>query len=209
MADLEIVSYNRGPLDNNVYVLLDSESKRGALIDPAPESRDVLADIRNHGWIIERILITHGHFDHVYESAHFARELGAPLFIHEADAAMMAQLPATAARYGFEAEPPPTPASYLRDGDDIDVAGHAVRVVHAPGHSPGSVCFVWDGHAIVGDVLFRDGIGRTDLPGGSMPQLLASIRERLFTLPDETEVHPGHGRGTTIGREKLSNPFFT
>ncbi|MBX6377809.1 MAG: MBL fold metallo-hydrolase, partial [Clostridia bacterium] len=158
----------------------------------------ILQAIRDAHLKVERILLTHGHVDHVSAVEAIAAETGAPVFIHPDDEALMAR----SCRH--------RPDGYLGDGDEVPFAGGAFRVLHTPGHTPGGVCFYWpdDRVCFSGDTLFAGSIGRTDLPGGSHQTLLASIRTRLLVLPDDVLVYPGHGPQTTIGEERRTNPFL-
>jgi glyoxylase-like metal-dependent hydrolase (beta-lactamase superfamily II) len=133
---------------------------------------------------------------------------GAPLLIHVADQPLLARAADHAARYGLRASASPPPLRTLADGETLTVGDLSVRVIHTPGHTPGGICLLVDGHLFAGDTLFADSVGRTDLPGGSHEMLVASIREKLFVLPEGTVVHPGHGPDTTIGREKRGNPYL-
>jgi glyoxylase-like metal-dependent hydrolase (beta-lactamase superfamily II) len=161
------------------------------------------------------ILHTHGHLDHVGGTAELAGLLGDGVVVglHPGDIDLYHNAPVQARMFGLEVDAPPEPGMMLEHGQSILVGGLELEVRYAPGHSPGGVCFVVSGAdeplVIVGDVLFAGSIGRTDLPGGSFPVLERSIREQLYTLPDETRVICGHGPDTTIGRERASNPFVS
>ncbi len=205
---LTIVHYNRGPLDNNVHLLVDEPSGRAAIVDPGIDSEDILGLAEARGWRIELIINTHAHFDHVYNNAWYAAQTGAPIALHAADRPMLAALQDTCLRWGMPVpEASPEPAIELQHGVALDVFGTSVEVRHTPGHCPGQVALLLPGHAIVGDTLFNRGVGRWDLPGASWEELERSIVEQLYTLPDETKVWPGHGSQTTIGEERKYNPY--
>lgn len=202
-----IESFKTGPLDNNVYVIVDQAMSRCAVIDPGLDSGHILAALRGLGLTISAIVNTHGHWDHVAGNGLFMRASGAPLHRHPLDEDLALSADQYAARWGFDAEASP-PADYtLDEGAVFELGPHRFSVLHVPGHSPGSICLLSDGVLIAGDVLFRGSIGRTDTTGGSLPQLLGGIRAKLMPLPDETRVLPGHGPETTIGRERRTNPF--
>jgi glyoxylase-like metal-dependent hydrolase (beta-lactamase superfamily II) len=205
---LTIHRFIRGPLPNNVFILANEAEGRCAVVDPGIGCEDLLEKIAAHGWKLELILLTHAHFDHCYGNAAFVAASGAPIAMHPDDKPVLARLQQTCINWGFDPPPPsPEPSIWLEHGMSLDVLGQAVEVRHTPGHCPGQVAFIWPGHCVSGDTLFHRGIGRWDLPGASYEDLERSIREQLFTLPDETVVYPGHMELTTIGEEKRLNPY--
>lgn len=179
------------------------------LIDPGLESEAIYEVIREEGLEVCGIVNTHGHFDHVCANAFFKAKTGAPILIHESDVAMMRQAGQQALAFGFQVPTLPPPDRVLFEGDDVLVGESRLRVLHTPGHTPGGICLYTEGLAFVGDTLFAGSIGRTDFGGGSLEVLLASIRKKLLSLPDETVVYPGHGPVSTIGEERAHNPFLT
>jgi hydroxyacylglutathione hydrolase len=205
---MRVHKYRLGPLDNNTYIVLDEESGDAAIIDPSFDSVPLWQDIKNSGWTLAWVLNTHAHIDHVVENAFFVEKSGAPLALHPDDLTLLRGLPNQAAWMGMETPREMEPTHHLADGEVISIGNGKLRVACTPGHSAGSVSFIGDGFAIVGDALFAGSIGRTDLPGGNHDQLLGAIRARLLVLPDETIVYPGHGPETTIGHERLTNPFL-
>ncbi|MCS6861362.1 MAG: MBL fold metallo-hydrolase [Abditibacteriales bacterium] len=206
---MKVETYRVGPMDNGVYLIIDEATQRAALVDPSFESEFILDVIRERGLTLEWILNTHGHYDHVVNNAFFKRATGAPLAIHADDVPFLEDMRGQAMWMGMEhVEDSPPPDRLLEEGDVVQVGNLYLHVRHTPGHSPGGVTFVAQTVAIVGDVLFAGGIGRTDLPGGDAETLFHSIRTQLFTLPDDTIVLPGHGPSTTIGHEKRTNPFL-
>lgn len=203
-----IESFKTGPLDNNVYVIADQATGQCAVVDPGKDSAHILEAIRDLGLTITAIVNTHGHWDHVVGNGLFLRASGAPLYRHPLDEEIALSADQVAARWGFEGEASPPADHALDEGNVFTLGPHRFTVFHVPGHSPGSVCLYTDGVLIAGDVLFRGSVGRTDLTGGSLPQLLHGIRAKLLPLPDETRVLPGHGPETTIGHERHTNPFL-
>jgi hydroxyacylglutathione hydrolase len=193
------------------YILGDKDSGEGIVIDPGGAAEAIVARAKQAGiTTVKWIVNTHGHVDHVAKNADLHRLTNAPIAIHEEDAKMLA----SQSNYMlsmFDADPSPAPARLLKDGDRIEFGNSYVEVIHTPGHAPGAICLYTPGYVITGDTLFVGGVGRTDLPGGSSQVLMQSISDRLFSLPDETVVLPGHDYGmtptSTIAREKLENVF--
>lgn len=193
------------------YVLGDETTGEGIVVDPGGPPDGILQRARDRGVTkVTLIVNTHSHVDHVAGNQAMQAITGAPIAIHEGDAQdLLHPHPAMLAMFNAKASPPP--AMLLKDGDKITFGKESIQVIHTPGHSQGSVCLSWPGYVITGDTLFVGGVGRTDLPGGSYEVLQASIRNKLFTLPEDTIVLPGHHYGdtptSTIGREKRENPF--
>ena len=215
---MTVRSFTVSAFQENCYVLHDGGE--AALVDPGTETREerqrVSDYIERHGLAVRHLLLTHGHLDHVFGCSHFAHRYGADAetggwALHPADRALYDHTPIQGQLYGVRVDAPPPPTRELHAGDTILLGGSTLRVLHAPGHSPGSVCFydAEGGTVIGGDVLFRGSIGRTDLMGGDFDALIASIRSELLTLPGETVVYPGHGPATTVAEEARSNPFLT
>ena len=203
-----IKTFPLGPMESNAYILADENTRRAAIIDPGMGSEHLLEALEEDRLRLDYILNTHGHFDHVYCDGYFTSKTGARLLIHEADVPLLQRMPEYARHYGFSVADPPQPDGFLRDGDIIPIGDLAVRVYHTPGHSPGGVCFHVGEALFSGDSLMAGSIGRTDIPGGSTPELIASIRAKLLALPDATVVYTGHGPQTTIADERAYNPFL-
>ena len=195
-----------GQLRTNCYIL--QSGKEGMIVDPGDEPERILRFVKDIPVKPVRILATHTHFDHVLGVDGVRKETRAPFLIHHDDLPMLESMQSRVRQFmGFEAPPPPKVDLYVFDGEVLHVGDEEVRVIHTPGHSPGSISLYTDGFVLTGDALFSQSIGRTDLPGGNLRTLLDSIKDKLFSLDDETIVYPGHGPETTIGDEKLANPF--
>jgi glyoxylase-like metal-dependent hydrolase (beta-lactamase superfamily II) len=177
------------------------------VIDPSIESEGVLAEIQKRGLSVKRILLTHAHADHIIMAKPFANATGAPVWLHDGDRPIYDRGGDQAAAFGLPWFGAPPIAHAIEDGEEVGLPGLPVRAIHTPGHSPGSVTFVVPDGLIVGDVLFKGSVGRTDFPGGDWALLARTIHERLFTFPPETRVLPGHGPETSIGLERRTNPF--
>jgi hydroxyacylglutathione hydrolase len=193
------------------YVLGDEKTGIGIVIDPGGPAGPILNRASGKGIKqITHIVNTHSHVDHVSGNKEAQEATSAAIAIHELDAADLTH-PNLGMLAMFGAEPSPPPSILLKDNDVIAFGNESIKVIHTPGHTLGGICLYFDGHVITGDTLFVGGIGRTDLPGGSYETLRQSIKERLFTLPEETIVLPGHNYGvtptSTIGREKRENVF--
>jgi hydroxyacylglutathione hydrolase len=204
---LKIHSWTVGLFAVNTYLIWCSETNQGALIDPGGETDRILDFARRKGIAVRFIINTHGHADHIAENDIAKERTGAPLLIHESDRDMLMKSDRNLSLQFGAPVVSPDADRFLREGDRITLGDETLSVVHTPGHSPGSICLMRDGIVIAGDTLFWRSIGRTDLPGGSMDALERSIREKLYTLPDETVVYTGHGPTTTIGEERRENPF--
>ncbi len=195
-----------GPLQSNSYLLATSTGREAIIIDAGGDPQRIIGMIRP-GMVPKKIIATHGHFDHVLAVDEIRETLGVEFYIHEADQAVLDLMPESTERFLGERISPPRPDGYLHDNDEITVEGARLSVIHTPGHSPGSVCLYTRGILFSGDTLFAGTIGRTDIPLADPVKIILSIKEMLYTLPDETVVHPGHGEQTTILREKRSNPY--
>jgi len=212
-ASLFLDVFAVGPIQANCVLLGDVDAGDLVVIDPGEEGVLIADRVRASGLRPTMILHTHGHIDHVGGTAELFRLLGGnlPIGLHPDEIELYRNAPLQAQMFGLEVDAPPEPELMLRHGDTLTVGALELEVRHTPGHSPGGVCFVVSGAeaplVVVGDVLFAGSIGRTDLMGGSFPVLERSIREQLYSLPDETRVICGHGPETTIGRERATNPF--
>ncbi|MGZ3423775.1 MAG: MBL fold metallo-hydrolase [Polyangiales bacterium] len=207
-----VESFAAGPLGCNCSIVGDEVTKQAIVIDPGGDFDEIEARLQKHGLVTRAILHTHTHIDHVGATAELQRKADAAARIHEGDSFLYSILPIQAAMLGMGA-PPETAEldTFLKDDEIIRAGGIDLRVIHTPGHTPGSCCFeVRAGEAVTlfaGDTLFKRSIGRTDLWGGDHDQILKSIRGKVLSLPEETRVICGHGPDTTVGAEKRSNPF--
>lgn len=207
MPEARIITRVCGPMANNCYAVVDASASVAAIIDPGIEGAAILDDLPP-GVRVEMVLLTHGHFDHLADVAEVMERTGAKLGLHPADEQIARQAPGIARMFGMETACPPPPDFALEGGQAVRLGALDIKVLHVPGHSPGGVTFVIRQAVFTGDTLFAGSIGRTDLPGGDLQQLLASIRDQLLVLPDGTVVLPGHGPDTAIGRERSGNPFL-
>jgi hydroxyacylglutathione hydrolase len=197
-----------GPLQVNCYLLGDPSSKEAVLIDPGDEAGRILRAVTGGGWKIREVLVTHAHFDHVLAAREVIAALGVPFRVPAGEWDKLRTAAATALIWtGQRFSEPPEPDGGLSEGEAVGVGRYAFRVLATPGHSPDSVSLVGEGLAFTGDVLFAGSVGRTDLPGGDWDTLMKSIREKLLPLDETTVVYPGHGPATTLGRERVTNPF--
>ena len=191
----------------NTYLLWDSQSKEAILIDPGAPSHALVKYIKEQQLLVKMIVNTHGHGDHIGGNAFFAQELGCPIAIHPLDAPMLMDNRKNMSEYMGTPLPLKAAELLLNEGDEVLLGNTPVRIIHTPGHTPGGICLLAGKYLISGDTLFEQSIGRTDFPGGNHASLIKCIKEKLFVLPDDVLVYPGHGPSTSIGLEKANNPF--
>jgi hydroxyacylglutathione hydrolase len=196
-----------GPIMANCFIVGCEQTREAAVIDPGDEADRILLALADARLTVTQIINTHGHFDHVGANHRLKKATGAPICVHALDAPMLAQLSRMAAMWGMSAEDSPAPDRLIDEGDRILFGTLSFRVIHTPGHTPGGVSLLTDGHLFVGDTLFAGSVGRTDFPGGDFETLKMSIQKKLFVLEEGLRVHTGHGPDTTIGEEKRHNPF--
>jgi hydroxyacylglutathione hydrolase len=209
VSDLEVVSLPNGQFVENCYLLADRQSLEAVIIDPGEDHRLFLSELSSRNWQLREIWLTHGHIDHIMGVAAVHAATGAPISLHPLDRPLYDSLPQYGAWVGIQLDRPPAPHRELQAGQVVRVGRFEFTVRFTPGHSPGSVSFLGEGMIFGGDVLFSGSVGRTDLPGGDAPTLMATIQSEFLSLPDSTVVHSGHGPSTTVGMERLTNPFLT
>ncbi len=200
------------PFQQNCSLIWDKTNMQGALVDAGGEIDVLLDAVEAEGVKLEKLLVTHGHLDHVGVVAEIAQRLELPIEgPHKDDQFWIDMLPAQAQQMGFPASQAFTPNRWLHDGDKVTVGTIELNVIHCPGHTPGHVVFHQKdlALALVGDVIFQGSIGRTDFPRGNHADLVSSIRNKLFPLGDDIQFVPGHGPVSTFGQERLSNPFVS
>jgi len=210
---LKIKSFVFSPIQENTYLLYD-EFNNCAIIDPGcyfdDEKEQLVGFVKKSGLKPQMLLNTHCHLDHVFGNKYIAETYGLVAQIHEKEKTVLEFAPASGLMYNMPFDNYTGNFIFLKEGDTITIGEDTLSVIEVPGHSPGHICFYCaKQHFLIGgDVLFNRSIGRTDLPGGNHEQLLKNIREKLFVLPNETVVYSGHGPATTIGEEKLHNPYL-
>ncbi len=205
---MRLITIVVGALSTNCYVLASDRGSECFVVDPGGQGGLVVDELAKRGLRPKYVLSTHGHADHTGGVTELTGRLGGEYAVGEADQELALNPPVwlTAMLPGFAT--PPVPALLLKGGEALSAGGVEIKVVATPGHTPGSICFLAADIVFTGDVLFKGSIGRYDLPGGDGRQELASIRDRLLTLPDPVHVYPGHGPATTIGQERKSNPYL-
>ena len=211
MSDFQIQVVPVTPFQQNCSIAWSAATRRGTVVDPGGDLPVIRAALAQLGVTVDQILLTHGHIDHAGGAAELAEELGVKVVgPHEADLPLLERLEMQAQQYGLDDVRKVVPDLFLQEGGTIDIAGVPFGILHCPGHSPGSLVY----HspelrfALMGDVLFQGSVGRTDLPGGSHDKLISSIKTKVLPLGDDVTFLPGHGPGSTIGQERMTNPFL-
>ena len=207
---MKVGKFVLGPVATNCYIGINEETKECFIVDPATCPPEFVSYIKNAGLTVKAVLLTHGHFDHIMGLDALLKEFPVPVYAHEAERDVLEseQLNSSASMlgqpYSFSG------ADFVTNRQELRIAGFEIRVIYTPGHTIGGCCYYIEKEKTLfsGDTLFHGSVGRTDLPTGSMGQLVSSVRDRLFVLPDDTKVYPGHMEETTIGYEKKYNPFI-
>jgi len=197
-----------GPLGTNCYVVASAPGAGAAIIDPGGDADAILAEVADNDLRVVYVVNTHGHSDHVAANASVLEATGARLVIHELDAPMLGDPVANISAFIGARTISPEADVTVTDGDTVDIDGFALSVLHTPGHTPGSICLLGHETLFSGDTLFAGSVGRTDLPGGSSRQMADSLAAKIAVLDNGVIVYSGHGESTTIGREKMINPFL-
>jgi glyoxylase-like metal-dependent hydrolase (beta-lactamase superfamily II) len=197
-------------LESNCYIIGCGETKEGVVVDTGAEAGKILSRVAKLGLKIDKIILTHGHPDHMSALAEVRQATGAKVLIHSADADMLPDARRNLSIFMGQKLELKQADVLLKDGDTIKVGNITLDVIHTPGHTPGGICLKCAGDVLItGDTLFAGSVGRSDFPGGSHTQLIDSIKNKLLKFSPETRIYPGHGPGSTIGKEKSSNPFLT
>ena len=207
---MKVGKFVLGPVATNCYIGINEETKECFIVDPATCPPEFVSYIKNAGLTVKAVLLTHGHFDHIMGLDALLKEFPVPVYAHETEREVLEseQLNSSASMlgqpYSFSG------ADYVTNRQELRIAGFEILVIYTPGHTIGGCCYYIEKEKALfsGDTLFHGSVGRTDLPTGSMGQLVSSVRDRLFVLPDDTKVYPGHMEETTIGYEKKYNPFI-
>lgn len=205
---LRVATLATGPLQENAVLVWDAATLQGYLIDPGDEAQRLLAWVRGLGVQVQAIVLTHGHFDHIGAVEALRHELKVGVHLHAGDLPLYRLGGESAARYGLPFTQPADPDHTLTQGQTLPLGNSVLTVRELPGHAPGHIVLTAPGFVIAGDTLFESGVGRSDLPGGNHQQLIDGIQKELMTLSDDTAVYPGHGRPTTVGRERATNPYL-
>lgn len=208
---LEIIKLILGPVYTNTYLVADTKSGEAVVIDPADKEERIITEVQKRSWRLIAVWLTHAHFDHLGGVSALTDKIRPtlPIALHPDDLPLW-KMQGGAQYFGLQVDPGPEPTILLQHGQGMKVGEFAFEVRHAPGHTPGHVIFYNPQNRVVfcGDVIFKEGIGRTDFPGGDYDTLINSIRTQILTLPDETRLLSGHGPETTVGWERLNNPFL-
>jgi glyoxylase-like metal-dependent hydrolase (beta-lactamase superfamily II) len=209
--DTKIIQMRLDKMATFCYLIGDIGSKTCALIDPAFDTQEIVSKVKNEGYTATHLINTHNHADHTAGNASIISQTGAKLFIHKLDAQKLNSLMNRSFSKMIGGGKSPKPQTLLEDNDVINIGKTRLKVLHTPGHTPGGICLYMDGNVFTGDTLFVGAVGRTDLRGGSIRKLLKSIREKIYTLPKNTIVWPGHDYGvmphSTVENEMKHNPF--
>ena len=196
--------FREPPIDNNNYLLIDEESKEAVLIDCSAVDTGVNEELKKTGAKLKYILLTHGHFDHVAGIRH----TDAKIVMHENDIRILNQTNLYLPAFGIPEITIPKIDIYIKDNDILTIGKHEIKVIHTPGHTQGGVCYLIDNMLFSGDTIFRESVGRCDLEGGDFVQIVESIKTKIFTLPEDIKIYPGHGSPTNVAWEKVHNHFM-
>lgn len=207
---MKVEKYVVGIIGTNCYLIINEDTKETVMVDPGGYPAQLKREIKEKGLKVQAVLLTHAHFDHIMGLKDVMEDFKVPVYVEEMDKEMLTDgnmnLSGGYMNGGFLFED----AETVTDGQVLELAGFRLRVIHTPGHTPGGCCYYAEKEGVLfsGDTLFHASVGRSDFPGGSASDLVRSVREKLLILPEETHVYPGHMDETTIGYEKLYNPFI-
>lgn len=206
---LEVLAHHVvGPLQCNCYIVGDRAAGEAIIIDPGDDADEIAGSLAEQQLRVTAIVATHAHFDHIVAAGRLRELTGAPFYLHKADNPILDWMQESGRMFlGIELPPPPDVDRNASEGEVLTAGTARLEVLHTPGHSPGSISLVADTAIFSGDTLFAGSIGRTDLPGGDAQALLDAVKKKLYLLEDDLPVYPGHGPSTTLGREKVYNPF--
>lgn len=205
---MEFHKLSLGHLMTNCYILADEENGNATIIEAPDQANTILAFLKEKGYTLTDIILTHGHFDHMLALSELREKTGAKLSVHKNGVDFLQDSAKNLCYHSGASWTAIEPDVLLRDGDVIAIGGKEFRVIHTPGHTSDSICLYGEGILLSGDTLFQLSVGRTDFPTGDLKEEIASIQEKLMVLPDETKVYPGHGPATTIGEERRGNPYL-
>ncbi|MCR5785096.1 MAG: MBL fold metallo-hydrolase [Eubacterium sp.] len=209
MSNYKVEQRMVGPIMENCYLIVNTDTKEALIIDPGAEAGKIKGMVDKCEAKPVAILLTHGHYDHIGAVNEIKRMYDIPVYVHETEDELLEETKTGQLRYMGITEPVEGDER-LHGEPELNLAGFSIKVFHTPGHTKGGVCYYFKNEGVLfsGDTLFRGSVGRTDFPGGSMSELVHSIEDKLFTLPEDTKVYPGHEGETSIGFEKVYNPFF-
>ena len=206
---LTVKTFVEGPIDANNYLLTDEESKEAILIDCSSARSEFVNAVKDTGCKLKYILLTHGHFDHILGVEKFKEEFNVDVYVSKDDLNQISYAPQMLMMFGAGTiAKAPEATKIVKDGDEFSIGKYNVKALSTPGHTKGGMCYIVDNKLFSGDTLFQGSVGRCDLPEGDLDEIIKSIKEKLFTLPDEIEVYTGHGGKTTIGFEKKYNEII-
>lgn len=206
---IEYKSLVVGPLGTNCYIIWDTQTRKAAVIDPGGDRDRIIETVESLSLDVEWVLLTHRHPDHIFYAGDISNKWSTRIGMNDSDNEYLDEMLDVAEMfYDVSTYVNFVTSDLLKDGDTIQLGESVIRVLHTPGHSQGGICFVTDAGVFCGDTIFAGSIGRTDFPGGSHPQIIESIKNKLLTLPPDTPLYPGHGPATTVGIERETNPFL-
>ena len=201
-----IKTFIEPPIENNNYLIIDESSQEAALVDCSAFDESIFIELEKYNAELKYILLTHGHFDHITGLNDIDKKV--KVLMHSKDNEWITELNNYLPMVGMPTMEQPRIDKYIEDNEIIKLGNLEIKVIHTPGHTQGSVCYLVEEHLFSGDTIFRESVGRCDLPGGNFSQIIESITKRIFTLPDKTIIYPGHGKTTTVGWEKENNTYL-